>query len=123
MGRSKYLLIAIFLMFYESSLKAQTYTGCLVGNTIYTQDNPFTSGNSDYYYDGTNYPLGTRCSAPNPTPCTVTQYFFIFPTKFQGIKSSFSVTYCPVDDYVVIALVLFAGIGFFSIKNRRFVKN
>ena len=97
----------------------QSYTGCLYNGDIYTDTSIGNPGPTNYSIYGNSYDLGGRCNNGTVVNCRV--YYLCFGTcYYNGVKSTFSVTNCPIDYNINYLLFFVATIGFLVIKKQRY---
>lgn len=115
------LLFSIFVVLFLSTIflfkvHAQQYTGCYRSATgrIYYSRN----GNSGGYPNYNSSPYinynSTYCRVNLGSTCRVNK-----KNNQQGVEYTFYMVQCPLDDYVVLLLVVCSGFGFYKLKKRK----
>ncbi|MBB2144119.1 hypothetical protein GM921_01360 [Pedobacter sp. LMG 31464] len=107
----KYFFI-LFLIFVITD-NSNAAIGCVVGSTNYTT---LKSGTT-YRKSGTKVTLGAGCTWYYTTPSTCSVDMGIG----TGLKAYDTPQSCPIDDYVGLIIIVFAGLGYFFIKNKNFL--
>lgn len=134
-----YSAFSLILVFSANLLKAQgTYTGCLLSSTKvlyrseYLATGYFSSksgvtplSNSYCFWNQTvSNPIScTVCTGPNSvTYNTTTGAFISCDTPVVGIRGTFSMVYCPLDNNLTVLLLLSAIAGFLFIRQTKFIE-
>lgn len=110
------LFVFFLVVFFSTETFAQQYTGCYRSATsrIYYHQN----GNSGGYpnYDSSPYVSfsSAYCKVSLGTTCRVNK-----KRNQSGVVYTFYMAECPIDDYVILLLVVCSGLGFYKLKNRK----
>lgn len=113
MKRVIWLVLILFGLCSKSF--AQSYTGCLYNGDIYTDTSIGNPSPTNYSFYGNSYSVGARCNNGTVVNCRV--YYLCFGTcYYNGIKSTFSVANCPIDNWL---WMLIFPVSFLSINSIR----
>lgn len=119
--------ICLFTNLTASAHWGTVYSGCQSpGGYIYTDEDGSVSGKPNYKFDNVSdrwlTPGDVYCkvySGSNSCYITVSRYSDAYDDGYRsawGTYVSFQWVECPIDDYIPLMIIGFAGIGFFAIR-------
>lgn len=122
----------LFCFLFSQSAQAQgTYTGCFLSstNTVYTNElyptyflgvtgaRPLSPGYC-YWTPATGTPTCTVCTG-GITYNTTTGAFISCNSPVAGVRNTFSMIYCPLDDNLWTIFLVDGFLGFLLIRNQK----